>query len=183
MNQTDSLVISVTAFKAACTCQLLLLLPDKCMVCLIMELVGNHSFTVTPATADVTTPHRYPSWHPSSSTSASLTCQPPSPESRLCKCIWQQPSNHACWWRLTNSGRAAMQRHDNCRWIPPDVQVKAQYYKSSVGSLHLNNKEDKRELKVIQNNKTLPFCSEPTYLRGMLDRTVTYRWYLKSLHK
>jgi len=48
---------------------------------------------------------------------------------------------------------------------------------------YLNNKEDKRELKVNQNNTTLPFCSEPTYLRGMLDRTVTYRWYLKSLRK
>jgi len=112
---------------------------------------------------------------PFSSTSASLTCQPPSPESRLC--IRQRPSNHACWWRLTNSGRGVKQRHGNRRWILPDVEVKAQYYKSSVNCLHLNNKEDKRELKVNHNNETLLFCSEPTYLGGMLDRTVTYQWW------
>ena len=47
----------VTAFKAACTCKLLLL-PDRCMVVhLIMELVGNRSFNVT--LANVTTPQEH----------------------------------------------------------------------------------------------------------------------------
>jgi len=36
---------------------------------------------------------------------------------------------------MTNSGRGAKQRHSNRKWIPPDMAVKAQYYKSSVGSL------------------------------------------------
>ena len=54
MNRTHPFLISVTAFKAAYTCRLLQLLPDRCMVNLIMELVGNHSFTVTPA--NITTP-------------------------------------------------------------------------------------------------------------------------------
>ena len=46
---------------------------------------------------------------------------------------------------------------------------------------HLNNKETKRKLKVIFNNKTLPFCSEPKYLGVTLDRSLTYRRHLESL--
>jgi len=46
-------------------------------------------------------------------------------------CICWRLSNHACWWRLTGSG----QGHGNLRWIPPDLEAKAQYYKNGVGSL------------------------------------------------
>ena len=48
---------------------------------------------------------------------------------------------------------------------------------------HLNNKEPKREMKVNQNNETLPFCSEPKYLGVTLDRSLTYRRHLESLRK
>ena len=48
---------------------------------------------------------------------------------------------------------------------------------------HLNNKEAKCELKVDFNNETLPFCSEPKYLGVTLDRSLTYRRHLQSLHK
>jgi len=48
---------------------------------------------------------------------------------------------------------------------------------------HLNNKEAKHELKVKYNNKTLLFCSEPKYLGVTLDRSLTYRQHLESLHK
>jgi len=34
---------------------------------------------------------------------------------------------------------------------------------------YLNNKEAKCELKINHSNETIPFCSEPTYLGGMLD--------------
>jgi len=48
---------------------------------------------------------------------------------------------------------------------------------------HLSNKEAKRELKFKHNNKTLPICSEPTYLGVMLDRSLmdTSTPFLKSL--
>jgi len=36
----------------------------------------------------------------------------------FCEDKW--PSNHACWWRLTGSGRGVEQGHGNIRWIPPD---------------------------------------------------------------
>jgi len=50
-NQTDSFITSVIAVKAACTCKLLRLLPDRRMVRLITELVGNRSFSLTTANA------------------------------------------------------------------------------------------------------------------------------------
>jgi len=102
---------------------------------------------------------RDPSWHPFSSTTTPLTCQPPSPESMPTP----TPSNHACWWRLTNSGRGAEPRHGNRRWIPPDLEAKAQSTTKAVLEVfHLDNKEAKRDLKVNHNNETVPFCSEPT---------------------
>jgi len=50
-------------------------------------------------------------------------------------------------------------------------------------ALHLNNKEAKREIEVIFNNKTLPFCSEPKCLGVTLDRSLTYCRHLESLRK
>jgi len=95
-------------------------------------------------------------------------------------CICWRPSNHACWWRLAGSGRGAEQGHGNTRWIPPDLDAKAQNHEKVSAVFHLNNKETKRELKVNFNNETLPFCSEPKYLGVTLD---TYRRHLESLRK
>jgi len=86
-------------------------------------------------------------------------------------------TNHAYWCRLAGNGRGVEQGYCNCRWIPPDLEAKAQHYKNGVGSLP-SNKEAKRELKVKYNNETLPFCSEPKYLGVTLDRSLTYRWHL-----
>jgi len=70
------------------TCKLLQLLLDGHMVRTIMEMVGNRSFALTTGNgkkagydASRTASHRDLSWRPFSSTSTSLTCQPPSPES------------------------------------------------------------------------------------------------------
>jgi len=57
------------------------------MVRLIMELVGDRSFTLTTNNGkrryhpSRMASHRDPSWHPFSPFSTSQTCQPPSPES------------------------------------------------------------------------------------------------------
>ena len=37
--------------------------------------------------------------------------------------------------------------------------------KTVAALFHISNKEAERELKVNFNNETLPFCSEPKYLR------------------
>ena len=99
-------------------------------------------------------------------------------------CICWRSSNHACWWRLAGSGWGANQGHGNARWMPPDLEAKAQHYKNGVGGLPIRNKKKaKGELKVNFNNETLSFCSEPKYLGVMLDRSLTYRWNLESLCK
>jgi len=53
-------------------------------------------------------------------------------------------------------------------------KLKLSTMKTVSAVFHLNNKEVKRELKVNCNNKTLPFCPEPEYLRVTLDRSLTY---------
>ena len=52
-----------------------------------------------------------------------------------------------------------------------------------TAAFHLNNREAKRELKVKNNVKILPFCPVPTYLGVKLDKVLTYRHYLEALHK
>jgi len=100
------------------------------------------------------------------------------------ECIWCRSTNHACWWRLAGSGRAADQRCGNCRWIPPDLEATAQHYKNDVGNLHPNYKEAKRELKVKYNNHpSLLFRAYCEYLGVKSDRSLTYRRHLESLPK
>jgi len=70
------------------TCKLLRLLPDRHMVCMIMEMVGNRSFTLTTGNGQRSRLRRLKNVVPQGSvlapycsTSTSPTCQPPSPES------------------------------------------------------------------------------------------------------
>ena len=53
-------------------------------------------------------------------------------------------------------------------------ELKLSTTKTVSAAFHLNNKEAKRELKVKP---------EPKYLGVTLDRSLTYRWHLKSLRK
>jgi len=62
-------------------------------------------------------------------------------------------------------------------------ELKLSTTKTVSTGFHLNNQEVKRELKVNHNNETLPFCSEPKYLVGTLDRSLTHRRHLESLCK
>ena len=48
---------------------------------------------------------------------------------------------------------------------------------------HINNREAKRELKVYNNGRLLPFCPTPTYLGVKLDRSLTFRHHLVALRK
>ena len=50
-------------------------------------------------------------------------------------------------------------------------------------AFHLHNREAKRELKVCNIGKTLPFCPVPTYLGVKLDKSLTYRPHLEALRK
>ena len=50
-------------------------------------------------------------------------------------------------------------------------------------TFHLNNREAKRELKVYNNSKLLPFCPTPTYLGVKLDRLLMFRHHLVHCKK
>ena len=73
-------------------------------------------------------------------------------------CICWRSSNHLCWWRLAGSGMGAEQGHGNTRWIPPDLEVKAQLHQNGVGSL-LSQQQGNQwwvESQLQQRNPALP---------------------------
>ena len=55
--------------------------------------------------------------------------------------------------------------------------------KTVTAAFHLNNREAKRELKVYNNGRLLPFCPTPTYLGVKLDRSLMFRHHLVALRK
>ena len=84
----QTLIISVTTVEAASTCKLLRLLLGRCLDHLTMELIGNRSCTLATGNGKRSRLRRLKNGvtqgsvlAPFSSTFASLTCQPPSPES------------------------------------------------------------------------------------------------------
>ena len=62
-------------------------------------------------------------------------------------------------------------------------RLKLSHTKMVMVALHLNNREAKRELKVYNNGRLLPFCPNPTYLGVKLDRSLTFRHHLVALRK
>ena len=62
-------------------------------------------------------------------------------------------------------------------------RLKLSHAKMMTAAFHLNNREAKRELKVYNNGKFLPFCPTPTYLGVKLNRSLTFRHHLVALRK
>ena len=62
-------------------------------------------------------------------------------------------------------------------------RLKLSHTKTVTAAFHLHNREAKRELKVCNIGKTLPFCPVPTYLGVKLNRWLTYRPHLEALRK
>ena len=57
-------------------------------------------------------------------------------------------------------------------------RLKLSQTKTVTAAFHLNNREAKRELKVGNNGRFLPFCPTPTYLGVKLDRLLTFCHHL-----
>ena len=62
-------------------------------------------------------------------------------------------------------------------------RLKLSHIKTVTAAFHLNNREAKRELKVYNNDRLLPFCPNPTYLGIKLDRLLTFRHHLVALRQ
>ena len=61
--------------------------------------------------------------------------------------------------------------------------MKLSHIKTVTATFHLNNREVKRELKVYNNGRLLPFCPTPTYLGVKLDRSLMFRHHLVAFCK
>ena len=62
-------------------------------------------------------------------------------------------------------------------------RLKLNHTKTMTAAFHLNNREAKRELKVYNNGRPLPFCPIPIYFGVKLDRSLTFCHHLVELHK
>ena len=62
-------------------------------------------------------------------------------------------------------------------------RLKLSHTKTVTAPFNLNNREAKRELKVYNNDRLLPFCPTPTYLAVKLDRSLTFHHHLVALCK
>ena len=62
-------------------------------------------------------------------------------------------------------------------------RLKLSHNKTVTAAFYLNNRETKRELKVYNNDRLLPFCPIPTYLGVKRDKSLTFRHHLVALRK
>ena len=62
-------------------------------------------------------------------------------------------------------------------------RLKLSHIKTVKAAFHISNREAKRELKVYNNGRLLPFCPTATYLRVKLERSLTFRHHLVALRK
>ena len=62
-------------------------------------------------------------------------------------------------------------------------RLKLSHTRTVTAVFHLNNREAKRELKVYNNDRLLPFCLTPIYLKVKLDRSLTFRHHQVALRK
>ena len=62
-------------------------------------------------------------------------------------------------------------------------RLKLSHSNTVTAVFHLNNREAKRELKVYNNGRLLPFCPTPTYLGVKLDRSLTFCHHLVAFCK
>ena len=97
--------------------------------------------------------------------------------------MFWRPRNHACWWGCQAVKGVLCNDIETVGEYLQTWKLKLSTTKTVSAALHLNNKETKRELKVNYSKVTLPFCCEPKYRGVTLDRLLTYRRHLESLHK
>ena len=62
-------------------------------------------------------------------------------------------------------------------------RLKLSHTKMVTAAFYLDNREAKRELKVYNNGRILPFCPNSTYLGVKLDRSLKFRHHLVALRK
>ena len=176
-----------TVWHRGLTCKLLRLLPDKHMVKMIMELVRNRSFTLTTGDSKQSRLRRLKNGVPQGSVLAPLlfniyTYDLPSMISKKFAyaddlALLQSSGN---WKDL--EGTLSQDMSTLSAYLQT-WRLKLSHTKTVTAAFHLNNREAKRELKVYNNGRLLPFRPTPTYLTVKLDRSLTFRHHLVALRK
>jgi len=167
-----------TVWHRGLTCKLLRLLPDRHMVHMIMEMVSNHSFTLTTGNGKWNRLRCLKNGVPQGSVLAPLlfniyTSDLPATISRKYAYADDLAIMHADGDFLAVEGALSKDMATLGEYLQ-NWKLKFSTTKTVSPVFHLNNKEAKRELKVNFNNETLSFCSEPKYLGVTLDRSLTY---------
>ena len=176
-----------TVWHRGLTCKLLRLLPDKNMVKMIMELVRNRSFTLTTGDSKQSRLCRLKTGVSQGSVLAPLlfniyTYDVPSMISRKFAYADDLALLHSSGNWKDLEGTLSQDMSTLSAYLQT-WRLKLSHTKTVTAAFHLNNREAKRELKVYNNGRLLPFCPTPTYLGVKLDRSLTFRHHLVALRK
>ena len=173
------------SFPGALLFSVALLLPDKHMVRMIMELIRNRSFTLTTGDSKPSRLRRLRNGVPQGSVLAPLlfniyTYDIPSITSKKFAYADDLAILYTSgeWKELE---RTLSQDMTTLSKYLQTWRLKLSHAKTVTAAFHLHNREAKRELKVCNIGKTLPFCPVPTYLGVKLDRSLTYRPHLQEV--
>ena len=176
-----------TVWHRGLTCKLLRLLSDKHMVKMIMELVRNRSFTLTTGDSKQSRLRRLKNPVLQGSVLAPLlfniyTYDLPSTISRKFVYADNLALLHFSgnWKDLEDT---LSQDMSTLSAYLQTWRLKLSHTKMVTVAFHLNNREAKRELKVHNNGRLLPFCPVPTYLGVKLDRSLAFCHHLVALRK
>ena len=176
-----------TVWHRGFNCELLTLLSNKHMVRMIMELVRNRSFTLTSGDSQPSRLRRLKNGVPQESVLASLLFDIyiydlPSITSK--KCAYADGLAILCSsreWKMLE--RTLSEDMNTLSAYLQTWRLKLSHAKTVTAAFHLHNRQAKRELRVYNNGKILPFCPVPTYLGVKVDRALTYRHHLEALRK
>ena len=176
-----------TVWNRGLTCKLLRLLPDKHMVKMIMELVRNRSFTLTSGDSKQSRLRRLKNGVPQGLVLAPLlfniyTYDLPSMISRKFAYADDLALLHSSGNWKDLEGTLSQDMSTLSAYLQTWM-LKLSHTKTVTAAFHLNNREAKRELKVYNNGRLLPFCPTPTYLVVKLDRSLMFRHHLVALRK
>ena len=168
-----------TVWHRGLTCKLLRLFPDKHMVKMIMELVRNRSFTLTTGDSKQSRLRRLKNGVPQGSVLAPLlfniyTYDLPSMISRKFAYADDLALLHTSGNWKDLEGTLSQDISTLSAYLQT-WRLKLSHTKTVTAAFHLNNREAKREVKVYNNSRLLPFCPTPTYLGVKLDRSLTVR--------
>ena len=157
------------------------------MVKMIMELVQNQSFTLTTGDSKQSRLRRLKNGVPQESVLAPLlfniyTYDLPSMISRKFAYADDLALLHSSGNWKDLEGTLSQDMSTLSAYLQT-WRLKLSHTKTVTAAFHLNNREAKRELKVYNNGRLLPFCRTPTYLGVKLDRSLTFCHHLVALHK